>query len=79
MSNWAAWTGAVILLVVCILLVWAWRRLATLQAQVDSLSSAVNSLELGHQGSLVRFMNLPSPWPDTLEERMTVPTQPNER
>jgi hypothetical protein len=46
MSNWiglAASIGAVILSVVCILLIWAWRRLATLQAQVDSLSSAVNS------------------------------------
>jgi hypothetical protein len=88
MSNWiglAASIGAVILLVVCILLVWAWRCLATLQAQVDSLNTAVNSLELGHQGLLVRFMNLPksrrassNPWSDTLEERITVPTQPNE-
>ena len=91
MSNWidglAASIAAVILLVVFISLVWAWRRLAAMQAQLDSLTSAINSLELAYQGLLVRFMNLPksriarkssSPWSDTLEERMTVSTQPNE-
>jgi hypothetical protein len=91
MSNWidglAASIAAVILLVVFISLVWAWRRLAAMQAQLDSLTSAVNSLELAYQRLLVRFMNLPksriarkssSSWSDTLEERMTVSTQPNE-
>jgi len=86
MSNWidglAASIAAVILLMVFISLVWAWRRLAAMQAQLDSLSSAVNSLEPAYQRLLVRFMNLPrkssSPWSDTLEERMTVSTQPNE-
>jgi hypothetical protein len=92
MSNWidglAASIAAVMLLVVCISLVWAWRRLAAMQAQLDGLSSTVNSLELAHQGLLVRFMNLPrsrrahkssSPSSDTLEEKMTAPTQPDEK
>jgi hypothetical protein len=91
MSNWIdgliVSIAAVILLVVCISVVWAWRRLAAMQAQLNNLSSAVNSLELAHQGLLVRFMNLPksrrarkssSPWSDTLEERRTVPTELNE-
>jgi hypothetical protein len=63
MSNWidglAASIAAVILLVVFISLIWAWRRLAAMQAQLDSLSSAINSLEPAYQRLLVRFMNLP--------------------
>ena len=91
MSNWiglAASIVAVVLLVVCVSLAWAWRRLAAIQTQLDSLSSAINSLELAHQGLLVRFMNLPrsrkarkssSPWSDPLEEKLTAPTQPDEK
>ena len=91
MSNWiglAASIVAVVLLVVCVSLAWAWRRLAAIQPQLDSLSSAINSLELAHQDLLVRFMNLPrsrkarkslSPRSDTLEEKLTAPTQPDEK
>jgi len=92
MSNWidglAASIAAIILLVTTISLVWSWRRLATIQAQLDRLNNAVNSLELAHQGLLVRLMNLPrsrrahkssSPSSDTLEEKITAPTQPDEK
>jgi hypothetical protein len=88
MSNWidlAASIAAVVLLVVCVSLAWAWRRLVAIQTQLDSLSSAINSLEVGHQGLLVRFMNLPrsrkarrSPLSDTPEEKIA-PTQPDEK
>ena len=91
MSNWiglAASIAAVVLLVVCVSLAWAWRRLVAIQTQLDSLSSAINSLELAQQSLLVRFINLPrsrrarkssSPWSGTLEEKMTAPTQPDEK
>jgi len=92
MTHWidglAASIVAVILLVVCVLLALAWRRLAAIQAQLDSLSGAVNNLELAHQGLLVRFMNLPRsrrthkssiPSSDKLEEKITAPTQPDEK
>jgi hypothetical protein len=90
MSNWiglAASIAAVVLLVVCVSLAWAWRRLVAIQTRLDSLGSAINSLEVGYQGLLVRFMNLPrsrkartssSPWSDTLEEKIA-PTQPDEK
>jgi hypothetical protein len=91
MSNWidglTVSIAAVILLAVYISLVWAWRRLAAMQAQLNNISSAVNGLELAHQGLLVRFINLPksrrarkssSPWSDRLEEPLTVPTQRDE-
>jgi hypothetical protein len=92
MTNWidglAASIAAVILVVVCVVLALAWHRLAAVQAQLDSLRSAVNSLELAHQGLLVRFMNLPRsrrthkssiPSSDTLEEKITTPTQSDEK
>jgi hypothetical protein len=92
MSSWIGLTGLIavivlsVLSVVCVLLVWIWRRLAALQTQLDSLSSGINSLEIAHQGLLVRFMNLPrsrraqssSLWSDTLEDQMTLPAQPDE-
>ena len=93
MSSWIGLTGLIavivlsVLSVVCVLLAWIWRRLAAIQTQLDNLSSAVNSLELAHQGLLVRFMNLPrsrrarkssSPWSDTLGDQMTLPAQPDE-
>jgi len=91
MSNWIGLTisiAAVILLLVCASLGWAWRRIATIQAQLDSLSSAIDRLELAHQGLLVRFMNLPrsrkarkslGPWSDAFDEKMKAPTQQDEK
>jgi hypothetical protein len=92
MTNWidglAVSIAVVILLVVCVLLALAWHRLAAIQAQLDTLSNAVNSLELAHQGLLVRFMNLPRsrrihkssiPSSNTLEEKITAHTQPQEK
>jgi len=91
MTNWiglAASIAAVVLLVVCVSLAWAWRRLVAIQTQLNGVTSAVNSLEQAHQSLLVRFMNLPrsrkarkssSPWSDTLLEEKTAPTQPDEK
>ena len=91
MSNWiglATSIVAVVLLLVCVSLAWTLRRIAAIQTQLDSLSSAINSLELAHQGLLVRFMNLPKsrkvrkssgPWSDTFDEKMKASTQPDEK
>jgi hypothetical protein len=91
MSNWiglATSIAVVVLLVVCVSLAWALRRLAAIQTQLDSHSSAIDSLELAHQGLLVRFMNLPrsrkarkssGPWSDTFDEKMKAPTQPADK
>jgi hypothetical protein len=83
-----ALVAAVILSAFCLL---AWRqqrRLAAIQTQLDNLSSAILSLEAVREGLFVRSLNLPrsrkarkssSPLSGTLEEKMTAPTQPDEK
>jgi Tfp pilus assembly protein PilO len=90
MSNWIelAASVAAILLVVCVLL--AWRRVTAMQAQLDKLSNAINTLKSDHERALIRSLNLSKsrktrkssrPSSDTLEEKMTssiAPKQPEE-
>jgi hypothetical protein len=69
----------------------AWRqqrRLAVMQTQLDNLSSAIRSLEADRERPFIRSLNLPrsrkarkssSPSSDTLEQKMTAPTQPDEK
>jgi len=89
--NWiglAASIAAAILLVLCVSLALAWRRLAAIKAQLNSLSGALHRLEGAESKSLIRSLNSPksrnarkspSPSSDALEERMTAPTQPDEK
>ena len=81
--------AAVILSVFSALLAWRQkRRLAAMQTRLDNLSSAIRNLKSDHERLFIRSLNLPrsrgarkssSPSSDTLEEKMTISTQPGEK
>jgi len=77
--------AAVILSVFCALLVWRQQRrlairLATVQTELDNLSSATRRLERDRKRLWLLSMmsRKPSGPSDALEEKMTVPALPNE-